>query len=77
MVGMKQIAWMLSDDDLLFLIRSLMPGYTQRQRMMRILREDEDILEAMLADEKLFHILEHDPQSLVPVSYTHLTLPTN
>jgi hypothetical protein len=52
----------------MFLIRNLMPGYEQRQRMLRVLREDEDILEAMLADEKLFHILEDDPQSLLQVS---------
>jgi hypothetical protein len=65
---MKKTSWMLNDKDLLFLIRSLMPGYTQRQRMMRILREDEDILEAMLADEKLFHSLKHDPQTLLQVS---------
>jgi hypothetical protein len=68
MSSVKQTSWMLNDNDLLFLIRSLMPGYTQRQRMMRILREDEDILEAMLADQKLFHILKHDPQTLLQVS---------
>jgi hypothetical protein len=68
MVAVKQTSWMLNDNDLLFLIRMLMPGYTQRQRMLRILREDEDILEAMLADEKLFHILSDDPQSLLQVS---------
>jgi hypothetical protein len=59
---------MLNDTDLLFLIRVLMPGYGQRQRMLRILREDEDILEAMLADEKLFHMLKHEPQSLLQIS---------
>jgi hypothetical protein len=65
---MKKTAWMLDDNDLLFLIRSLMPGYTELQRMIRILREDEDILEAMLADEKLFRILSDDPQILLQVS---------
>ena len=65
---MKKTSWLLTDSDLLFLIRSLMPGYTQLQRMVRILKEDEDILEAMLADEKLFHILKHDPRSLLQVS---------
>ena len=68
MISMKKTSLMLTDGDLLFLIRSLMHGYTQRQRMMRILREDADILEAMLADEKLFHILKHDPQTLLQVS---------
>lgn len=65
---MKQTSWLLNDNDLLFLVRTLMPGYDQRQRMVRILREDEDILEAMLADEKLFRILSDDPQSLLQVS---------
>jgi len=59
---------MLNDNDLMFMIRMLMPGYAQRQRMLRVLREDEDILEAMLADEKLFRMLKHDPQSLLQVS---------
>jgi len=59
---------MLNDSDLLFLVRVLMPGYEQRQRMVRILREDEDILEGMLADEKLFRILTEDPESLLRVS---------
>ena len=68
---MKQTSSMLNDNDLLFLIRMLMPGYEQRQRMLRILREDEDILEAMLADDKLFHLLSDDPQSLLQVS-SHL-----
>jgi hypothetical protein len=36
--------------------------------MLWILREDEDILEAMLADETLFHFLSSDPQSLLQVS---------
>lgn len=68
MDSMKKTSRMLTDSDLLFLIRSLMPGYTQGRRMMRILREDEDILEAMLADENLFRILKHDPQTLLQVS---------
>ena len=66
--GMKKTSWMLNDSDLLFLVRVLMPGYEQRQRMVRILREDEDILEGMLADEKLFRILTDDPESLLRVS---------
>ena len=68
MPDMKQTSWMLKDSDLMFLVRTLMPGYEQRQRMVRILREDEDILEAMLADGKLFRILSDDPQSLLQVS---------
>ncbi|MBN2552329.1 MAG: hypothetical protein JXB06_06145 [Spirochaetales bacterium] len=65
---MKRTSPMLSDGDLLFMVRVLMPGYRERQRMVRTLREDEDILEAMLADEKLFRILSNDPQFLLQVS---------
>jgi hypothetical protein len=65
---MKKTSWMLTDSDLLFLVRVLMPGYEQRRRMVRILREDEDILEGMLADEKLFRILTDNPESLLRVS---------
>jgi hypothetical protein len=65
---MKQTTWLLKDTDLLFLVRTLMPGYEERQAMIRTLREDQDILEAMLADEKLFRILNDDPQTLLQVS---------
>ena len=65
---MKHTSGMLLDSDLLFLIKILMPGTEKRQRMLRILREDEDILEAMLVDEKLFAVLSTDPHTLLRVS---------
>jgi hypothetical protein len=57
-----------SDEDLLFLITTLMPETTDRQRMIRVLREDEEILEGMLADEKVLHHLLDDPLTLLRVS---------
>jgi hypothetical protein len=66
--SMNETAWILSENDLLFVIRTLMPGYREQGRMIKILQEDADILEGMLADEKLFRILVDDPQSLVRVS---------
>jgi hypothetical protein len=68
MIGMQGTVWMLSDGDLLFVIRTLMPGCQERQRMLHVLKEDEDILEAMLADDKLFITLKDNPQSLLTVS---------
>jgi hypothetical protein len=50
-----------SNDDLAFLIDTLMPNTTDRQRMIRLLREDEEILEGMLADEKVLHKLLDEP----------------
>jgi hypothetical protein len=56
------------DEDLLFLVKLLMPGTAEPQRMVRVLREDQEILGGMLADEKLAHYLLDDPQSLLQVS---------
>jgi hypothetical protein len=50
-----------SDEDLLFLIKTLMPETTDYQRMIRVLREDDEILEGMLADEKVLHKLLDAP----------------
>jgi hypothetical protein len=68
MAGMKRFRVAYSDDDLLFLVNSIMPDTTDKQRMIRVLREDEEILEGMLADEKVFHCLLDDPLTLLGVS---------
>jgi hypothetical protein len=59
-----------SDEDLSFLIRVLMPETHDRTRMMRMLREDGEMLEAMLSDERVFHRLLDDPLSVLSVSPT-------
>jgi len=56
------------DDDFRFLIQVLMPDTEDKQRMIRVLREDEEILEGMLADEKLLRRLLDDPLSVLRVS---------
>lgn len=58
---MRRTRLSFSEDDLLFLVTTLMPETTDRQRMVRVLREDEEILEGMLADEKVLHRLLDDP----------------
>jgi len=50
-----------SNDDLLFLLRTVMPEATDHQRMVRVLQEDDEILEGMLADERVLHRLLDDP----------------
>jgi hypothetical protein len=57
-----------SDADLSYLIRVLVPGCQDRERMVRALREDEEILEGMLNDQRLFKALMEDPESVMQVS---------
>ncbi len=58
---MKHSRLRFSDDDLLFLVTTLMPETTDRPRMVRVLRDDEEILDGMLADEKVLHRLLDEP----------------
>ena len=57
-----------SEDDLQFLVRVLMPGAEDKQRMARVLREDAEILEAMLSDARVFQRMLADPLSVLRVS---------
>ncbi len=61
-LALKKSRLSFSDDDLVFLITTLMPDATDHQRMIRVLREDEEILQGMLADEKVLHKLLDEPQ---------------
>ncbi len=65
---MHELSRTFSDRDLLLIVQVLMPGYKDKERMVRILRDDEDILEGMLTDEKLFKYLMDNPESLIRVS---------
>jgi hypothetical protein len=57
----------LTETDLLYLTDALAAG-ADRARMLRVLREDEEILRAMLADERLFRKIASDPEMIVRVS---------
>lgn len=59
---------LLSEKDLVQVVQVLMPGYSDKPRMVRILREDEDILEGMLSDERLFRYLTAKPDTFLQVS---------
>ena len=56
------------DEDLLLLVSVLMPGVEDRQRMVRVLREDDEILQGMIGDPRVFHRLLADPYSVLAVS---------
>jgi hypothetical protein len=57
-----------SDDDLQFLVRVLMPETEDRQKMARVIRDDAEILEGMLADQRVFRRMLADPLSVLRVS---------
>jgi len=65
---MRSLNAQLKDEDLLFLVSVLTPSTPDRRRMLRTLREDEEILEGMIADQKVFHRLLADPWSVLAVS---------
>jgi hypothetical protein len=65
MHGLRSI---FTDEDLLYLVHVLMPETDDAQKMIRALREDDEILEGMLADERMFHRLLDDPLSILRVS---------
>ncbi len=59
-----------TEADLLFLADTLSPGSQggDRGRMVRVLREDEEILRAMLADPRLLRRVTSEPEAPVRVS---------
>lgn len=56
-----------TEADLLFLAETLAKG-GDRGRMVRVLREDEEILRGMLADRRLFTRITSEPEAPVQVS---------
>ncbi|UCB45853.1 MAG: hypothetical protein JSV25_00060 [Spirochaetota bacterium] len=65
---MNELASILSETDLSFIVQVLMPGYREKARMMKTLAEDEEMLEGVLKDENLFKFLMENPDSIVKVS---------
>ncbi len=56
------------DEDLRFLISVLMPDTQDTRQMVRVLREDAEILDGMICDERVFHRLLEDPLAVLSVS---------
>ncbi len=65
---MNEVSTLLRDGDLSMILKILMPGHRNKQRMMRIMRQDSDILDGMLRDERLFKSLLDNPESIIRVS---------
>jgi hypothetical protein len=60
--------WRLVKGDLLFLIETLMPGAADHEDTAAHIREDVELITAMLDDERLFQRLMVDEEALVHVS---------
>ena len=60
--------WRFRRRDLLFMIDTLMPGRKDREHTADLIREDEQLLEAMLDDDRLFQRLVADEEILLRVS---------
>jgi hypothetical protein len=59
---------MFRDKDLLFVLRAIMPETSDSKKMLITMREDSEILKAMLSDKKLFDYLMNDPESIIRIS---------
>lgn len=57
-----------SDRDLLFMIDTLIPGRTDKERLVASLRDDAQFVEAMLAADKLFESVHSDQEILVKIT---------
>jgi hypothetical protein len=60
--------WQLSLQDLYFLVDTLMPETRDRAHAASVIQRDEQIVEAMLDDERLFQRMISDDEVLVRVS---------
>jgi hypothetical protein len=65
---MNELSELLRGSDLEAIVKVLMPGHRDKGHMVRILREDQDILEGMIRDEKLFRYLLDNPEPIIRVS---------
>lgn len=62
----------LSDKDLDFLVETVSPEITDKLRLKRIIREDEDFRSTFISDEKIFNRVMDDEEILLKISPTLL-----
>ena len=62
------MTWRLPRNDVLFLVRTLMPGRRDVEGTADLLRGDETLIETMLDDEQLFERLMNDDEILLHAS---------
>ena len=65
---MNELTGQFNDRDLQLVIQVLMPENRDMERMIKVLKSDEDILEGMLNDERLFKYIIDNPESLIRIS---------
>ncbi len=58
----------LPEQDILFMVRTLMPHRTDHARVVEAIRDDRTYLEAMLGDDRLFQEVMGDEEILVKIS---------
>ncbi len=65
---MNGIAGIFTENDLKLLVKFLIPGCKDNEKMVKTIRDDEDILKGMISDDKLFSCLMDDPESIIRIS---------
>ena len=65
---MNTLSELFTDNDLLYIIRTLLPENRKSSHMLRVLREDRDILEGMINDPALLTKINTDNDELLEVS---------
>jgi hypothetical protein len=58
----------LSHNDLLFMVETLIPERTDKERLVELIKDDESFVEAMLRDKELFDRMMGDEEILVKIS---------
>ena len=72
MAPQNQKSLRLSDKDLDFLVETVSPEITDKYRLKRIIREDEDFRSTFISDEKIFNRVMDDEEILLKISPTLL-----
>ncbi len=65
---MNELSRLFTDSDLLYLVQVLIPQASSPSRMVKVLREDQDILEGMLANPALVEHLMSSEEEIVKIS---------
>lgn len=65
---MKRLSDFLTDNDLLYVIKTVLPENRDNRYMLNVLREDCDILEGMLYDPALLHRITEDKEEILKIS---------
>ncbi len=68
MVGRFDSSQKLSDSDLEFLVGAVAPHVSDPQRMMRAIRQDENLRVAIVGDDRVFRRVVEDEEILVRIS---------